>query len=314
MPAKTPELPDLPDLEAGPQTHLDFANHALKRRHNLIARIRKYGHVAPMIVLIFENGDELALTHAQHGYGAGLRDQLASYDGQLCPGYTRPQLLVIYAALIRASDLWVVDDQHEALLLDLNTFVVRCLLSNDHVPLVRPTAGEPTDAEFYRAVADFQVINQQRNGHPSEAMPVPLFWHYPKDYNGREEIEMWLPRSATQTYLRAVKNWMAGAQLRNSLMWFGWQQRELHPRSKADWRRRAHARVWVLPVPWPLCDVDLLEAANGTAVLENRGPTVPDGPLSNTRAREGTPRARVRKGGTVRDRGTAQHPGENGTP
>jgi hypothetical protein len=255
------ELPDLPALEAAPQEHLDFANLALKRRWNLIARVRKFGNASPLLVLVFENQDELALTAQQHGYGGGLIDQLASYDGQLCPTYSKPQLRVIYAALIRAADLWEADSWHDELMLDLNAFIDRCLAHDEKPPLRRPENGEHDTGALFRAVSDFQTVNKGRTGRLDAPPPVLLFWRNATLDADGYEYEMWIPRAALLAHLRGVRNWTSGSQLRNALLWFGWQQRHLQARAKGDWRQRAHVRVWAVPVPWEPCETDLLALA-----------------------------------------------------
>jgi hypothetical protein len=295
------ELPDLPSRDAGPQAHLDFANQALKRTDNRIARVRKLGHAAPLLVLVFENSDELALTAPQHAYGAGLIDQLASYDGQLPPNYTKPQTRQIYASLIRASDLWDSDSWHDELLLDLNALLNRWLMDNP--PMRRPNIGESLETALYSAVSDFQTVNKGRTGNLGDPPPILMFWDQPADYNQHVTTELWIPRGAVVAYLRAVRNPTVGALLKNTLMWFGWHQEDPQVRNKADWRRRVHAHVWVVPVPWAGSETDLQELANRNAGNRNRVPTSPGGTSSTTRAREPS-RARV-EGGDVRGRGDA---------
>jgi len=295
--ADKPELPDLPALEAPASEHLDFANAALRRRWNLIARVRKFGSAAPMVVLVFEQGDELRLNASQHRYGPGLIDQLVSFDGQLAPaGYSAAQLRVIYAALIRACDVWDVDEQRDVLFGDVNAFLGRCLNANDQPPIIRPDdCDEDPKQALYRAVRDFQTLNEKRTGHPAEAMPVLFFWHHVPDWHGERPIELWVPRQALQTWLRAVRNWIGYADLRNILHYFGWQERHLQVRNPSDWRRRAHTRIWMVPVPWEDCETDLLNLAHGGSDAIYRVPTSPGGTERNTRARapEEPSRARI---------------------
>lgn len=316
--ADKPQLPDLPDLEAPAQQQLDFANKALRRRWNLIARVRKYGNVTPLLVLVFEQGDELRLATAQHGYGAGLIDALVSFDGQVCPTYTRPQLRMIYATLVRAADVWATDTTADTLLGDVNTFLTRCLITNDQPPIVRPDEhDDEPKAAIYRAVRDFQTLNLQRSGHPTEPMPIPLFWIDAPDWHGNQPAELWVPRQALQEWLRARHNHIGPAELRNTLDSYGWQIRHLQVRNPSDWLRRAHTRVWVVPVPWEYTEIDLLGTLGAQSQSQSQiSKTSPGGTHIDTHARERQP-SRARNPGDAWGRhtgpgGTLKQPGDVG--
>lgn len=307
MASAKPELPDLPAYEAGAQEHLDFANKALRRRENLIARVRKYGHASPMLVLVFENSDAVSLSASQHAYGPGLINQLISYDGQVPPQYVKPQWFLIYAALIRASDLWEADNIATELLGDVNAFLKHCLITNDQPALTRPDGhDEDPGGAIYRAVRDLQTLNLKRSGHPAEGAPVPLFWTDPPSWNGDRPVELWIPRHPLQVWLRFTHNRMSYLEVRNTLNSLGWIERHLQVRNPTDWRRRAHTRVWVVPVPWDGSEVDLVAVANV--------PTSPGGTKVITRARQEASHARnpgdawgrwTGVGGTLRPPGDA---------
>ena len=245
------------DDDHDPQAWLRWANQELVRGRNPVVRVVRHGLVDPLIELHFKSGESITVSSSALA-GTRLRSIFIDFDGSAHVRHlSGPVCDLIRAALIRAAEYAEADDERSDLVLDLDTFLSRALLANDVVPLVRPDERDeaaPRAAKF-RAIADFTVTNRGRSGHPAERFPVPLFWRHEAG-----DVELWVPRGAVATFLRAQRNWTAARQLRRLMGSLGWTPHDLHSRATGvDSGRRAKAKVWSCWLPWEPGVVDLEE-------------------------------------------------------
>lgn len=244
-------LPALPPRGSAPIEYLKFFNVAVRRDEDLLVRVDKYGDSLPLFTLTFESGRQLR-TSSRALAGTGLLDVLADFDGTFAPAYSRPQCTILRAALVRGAEAHEADDERSDLVLDLDAFFEWTLDGLNPV-LLRPDAADrenPSHA-LYRAAADFKTLNQGRSGHPYEKPPALLFW-----ITTDGEIGLWVPRGALAKFLHERRARVVGRELRNLLESLGWKRREINARA-GEAGRRAHIKVWTVPVPWEECTTDL---------------------------------------------------------
>jgi hypothetical protein len=277
------DLPDpWPTLPSEPAKLLTWASMATK--HKVVATYRPGVHEHAGLVVELEGGHELFFETV----GEACRPDrfitpFMSIDGVPMRSYSGPQIREIVGALVRAARLGRERDQRETFT-DLGArYLTGCLAEGGRIV---QDMGDPLGE--YRGVLKLKQATRLLRGDELERWPELL--HAP------DLAAMFIVRGLFLAYSKRVVGRMNTAVFNEHMRRVGWQDIEFNPRKPGDpAARRPHLRVWRVPDGWD--DVWAEEAAE-------RGPVVPRGPGSASRARGRTSFAKDHPGPRDQPKGT----------
>jgi hypothetical protein len=238
------QLPEpLPARDEPPERLLAWATAALRREHNPIVHVQRFGlDLDARIMLSFADGEWRGRQRELMGAN-GLRHVMLAFDGTAIPGYDQAACGEIVARLIWAANASVQDDEREALIDDLARFLdVSLTLGVLH--------GSYGDDDGYRLVADFVALNRRKLAVPAvlalDESPTPP--------------ELWVPRGGLMDWLRATRQKADPVALRPAIAELGWRWAVFQRRNPGVGDDRPIARVWTVSEKWEVCPFDLAVA------------------------------------------------------
>jgi hypothetical protein len=293
--AELPQPP--PSFDAAPADLAAWVSKALPAE--VVATWRP-GHSehAPLLVR-FANDRELFFETVAEAcrpdrFGAAV----ISVTGRAMTSYTKPQLALIVAAMVRMADVTSEIDERDFWGGVGATFLRACLTMGSQQPIALDPTDEPGRLALYRGAARYAA----HLGTVSEdVLPWVLV--------AVDRETLLVPRGPFLDFANRRRKATSPGTVNGQMQRLGWTLVDLRPRKPGAPKDypRPHLRLWEIPNGWDGIAVEI-KAGKVIGINAERGPGSPRGPAEHARDR-----AHVRGGGTSGDPGPRFEDEETGS-